>query len=172
MTADELSAQITAVTRERDLYLRLLHLGREDDVAQLLREALGLMVELGGARQGYIELHDNDTTSATPQWWIAHGFSAEEIEGVRSAISGGIVAEALATAQTIVTPSALCDPRFSTHDSVRLGKIEAVLCAPIGEDPPRGVVYLQGPPTAELFSEGGRLRGEMFARHLAPFVDR
>jgi Nif-specific regulatory protein len=171
MTADELSAQITALTRERDLYLRLLHLGREEDVAQLLREALGLMVELGGARQGYIELHDNDTTSATPQWWIAHGFSAEEIEGVRSAISGGIVAEALATGQTIVTPSALCDSRFSAHDSVRLGKIEAVLCAPIGEDPPRGVVYLQGPPTAELFSEGGRQRGEIFARHLAPFVD-
>src|SRR5262249_26119332 len=55
---------------------------------------------------------------------------------------------------------------------VRLGKIEAVLCAPIGETPPRGVLYLQGPAGGGLFSEDDRRRAEMFTEHVGPLVDR
>jgi Nif-specific regulatory protein len=103
---------------------------------------------------------------------MAHGFSEEELESVRATISRGIVAEAIATGQTIVTDSAIEDPRFSERASVRISKIQAVLCAPIGQDPPRGVLYLQGRAGRGPFSEDDRSRAEVFAAHLAPLVDR
>lgn len=157
---------------EHDLYLHLLNLGRQKEILPLLREALALMVEVAHARQGYLELHDDIARSDTPRWWIAHGFSAGEVEEIRKRISRGIIAEALATGQTIATQSALLDPRFSERESVRLGQIETVLCAPIGEDVPRGVLYLQGSSRSGLFAEEERQRAETFAYHLAPLIDR
>lgn len=168
----KIETDVDRVTAERDLYLRLLQLGDEKYIGPLLKEALSLIVELAGVRQGYIELQDEDDPARPPRWWIAHGFSEEEVEGVRAAISCGIIAEALATGEMIVTPSALLDPRFNQRDSVRLGRIEAVLCAPIGEDPPRGVLYLQGRAENGLFSGDERERAELFVRHLSPLVDR
>lgn len=172
MTEDVQSGELAKARCERDLYLRLLNLGRQKELMPFLREALALIVEVAAARQGYLELHDDEEESDTPRWCIAHGLSADEVQGVRAAISRGIIAEAIATGQTIVTPSALLDPRFSERESVRSGRIEAVLCAPIGEDPPRGVLYLQGRATSGMFSEEDRARAEIFAQHLAPLVDR
>lgn len=166
------SADDLRLKAEHDLYLHLLNLGRQKEILPLLREALALMVEVAHARQGYLELSDDVTPSDTPRWWIAHGFSDSEIEEVRTRISRGIIAEALATGKTIATPSALLDPRFSERESVRLGKIETVLCAPIGQDFPRGVVYLQGPSRSGLFAEEERQRAETFAYHLVPLIDR
>jgi len=158
--------------RERDLYLRLLGLGHLEQPDSFLDEALALLVELTAASQGYLELHDTDDRSAPPRWWIAKGFSADQVSSVREAISRGIVAEAIATGQTIVTDSAQDDPRFKSRESVRLGKIKAVICAPVGRDRPRGVVYLCRETSAGIFSEDDRLRVELLAHHLAPLVDR
>src|SRR5437667_8391829 len=170
MAADD-PDELARVQRERDLYRRLLDLGRHDEPEPFLREALGLIVEVTGARQGYVELHDDDHTG-TPRWSLAHGFTAEQLASVRAALSRGIIAEALATGKTIVTPSALLDERFRERESVRIGHIEAVLCAPIGDDPPRGVLYLQNRVGHGFFSEDDRACAETFARHLAPLVDR
>lgn len=172
MSDDGSEVELRRLRRERDLYLRLLALGERTALEPFLAEALGLVVEMTGARQGLLELHpDTDHQPAGP-WWIAHGFSAEEVAKVRAAISQGIVAEALATGRTIVTPSALLDPRFRDRESVRLGRIEAVLCAPVGETPPLGVVYLQGRDQPGMFTEQDRADAELFARHLAPLADR
>jgi Nif-specific regulatory protein len=170
MAADD-SAELARVQRERDLYRRLLDLGRQDEPEPFLREALGLIVEVAGARQGYLELHDDDD-AGTPHWSLAHGFTAEQLAGVRAVLSRGIIAEAIATGKTIVTPSALLDERFRERESVRVGRIEAVLCAPVGDDPPRGVLYLQNRIGHGFFSEDDRAWAETFARHLAPLVDR
>lgn len=164
--------ELAKLRRERDLYLRLLNLARQSELAPFLQEALALIVDLTDARQGYLELHDEENGTGAPHWSMAHGLSEDEITGVRAVISRGIIAEAVATGQTIVTPSALLDPRFSGRESVRLGRIEAVLCAPIGDDPPRGVLCLQGRASAGTFCEEDRSRAELFARHLAPIVDR
>ena len=166
------SREIERLTREHALALRLLELGQQRELEPFLRESLALVVEAAEARQGYLELHDDADVAGAPRWWIAHGFSEAEIQDVRLAISRGIIAEALATGQTIVTPSALLDPRFGARESVRRGQIEAVLCAPIGVDPPQGVLYLQGRSAPGLFSDDERARAEIFARHLAPLVDR
>jgi len=160
------------ITREYELAVRLLELGQQRELEPFLREALALVVEAAEARQGYLELYDDADVAGAPRWWIAHGFSEAEIQNVRSAISSGIIAEAAATGQTVVTPSALLDPRFSARESVMRSHIEAVLCAPIGADPPRGVLYLQGRSAPGLFSNDERNRAEIFTKHLVPLVDR
>jgi Nif-specific regulatory protein len=163
------ATELTRVKRERDLYVRLLYLGEQVELEPFLRDALMLIVEAVRALHGYLELHDD---RGEPGWWIAHGLTPEQIDGVRHAISRGIIAEALATGRTIVTPSAMLDPKFGTFESVRISHIEAVLCAPIGATPPRGVLYLQGQARPEVFADEDRTLAEMFARHLAPLVDR
>jgi Nif-specific regulatory protein len=160
------------VRQERDLYLRLLELGHETTLAPFLQEALTLLVEVTGAREAYLELHDEREEAEGPRWWIARGLSNERIADVRATISRGIIAEAVASGQTVVTPAALLDPRFSERDSVRLGGIQAVLCAPIGTDRPRGVLYLTGTVSGQPFSEDHRRCIELVTGHLTPLVDR
>ncbi len=154
--------------RERDLYRRLLDLGGQEELEPFLREALSLIVEAVDVQHGYLALYDDGGGAG---WWIAHGLSAEQVDGVRHIISRGIIAQAVATGQTIVTPSAQSDTRFSMFDSVRLRGIEAVLCAPIGTTPPRGVLYLQGQRRPDGFGDEARAIAETFARHLAPLAD-
>jgi Nif-specific regulatory protein len=172
MAATTESSELVQTRRERDLYLRLLRLGHAQELAPFLKEALALVVELTGSSQGYMELQDPEDQESTPRWWIAHGFSDDQVPQVRQAISRGIIAEAIATGQTIATQSAQLDPRFSERQSVRSGKIEAVVCAPVGRDPPRGVIYLQHGSALGPYTEEDRARVQLFAHHLAPFVDR
>ena len=154
--------------RERDLYRRLLDLGGQEELEPFLREALSLIVEAVEVQHGYLALYDDH---GGPGWSIAHGLSQEEVEGVRHVVSRGIIAQALATGQTIVTPSAQSDPRFNALESVRLQGIEAVLCAPIGASPPRGVLYLHGQRRPDVLGDEARNVAETFARYLAPLVD-
>jgi Nif-specific regulatory protein len=166
------AAQLARLQRECDLYVQLLNLGRQAALEPFLEEALRLVVEVVGTRQGYLELYDDEESGRARRWWIAHGFSELELQNVRAAISKGIIAEAVASGETIVSQSALLDDRFKERESVIEAQIGAVLCAPIGEDPPRGVLYLQGRVGSASFSEEDRERAELFAYHLAPLVDR
>src|SRR5262249_47038881 len=162
------SADLVRLTQERDFYLRLLSLGGHRELGLLLNEALALIVEVTGARQGYLELYpDEDDGLSPPSWWVGHGLSPGELRGVRDVVSRGIIAEAVARARAISIPSALLDPRFRDRDSVRGGRIEAVLCVPIGDDPPRGVLYLHSPARAGPFSTADQERAELVAGHLA-----
>ena len=166
------AAELAGLQRERDLYLQLLNLGRQAELEPFLEEALRLVVEVVGTRQGYLELYDDEESGRSRRWWIAHGFTEHELQNVRAAISKGIIAEAVATGETVVSQSALLDDRFKARESVIDAQIGAVLCAPIGDDPPRGVLYLQGREGSASFSEDDRERAELFAYHLAPLVER
>jgi Nif-specific regulatory protein len=171
-TLDKIQQERDLYRQERDLYRRLLELGRQTALEPFLRDALALVVGIVGARQGYLELYSDDDPGRTPRWWIAHGLSPEAVDGVRGQISRGIIGAAIAGGRTVSTSSALLDPRFSDRPSVSAQRIEAVMCAPIGEDVPRGVVYLQGRQALGMFSEEDRERTEIFARHVAPLAGR
>src|SRR5215472_8845837 len=158
--------------RERDLYLRLLELGQETNVTPFLKEALALLVEVTNAQEAYLELEEDGDRSDGPRWWTARGLTNERIADVRVTISRGIIAEAVASGQTVITPAAVLDPRFSERDSVRMAGIQAVLCAPIGTDRPRGVLYLTGTASGQPFSEHHRRCVELVTGHLTPLVDR
>jgi Nif-specific regulatory protein len=78
----------------------------------------------------------------------------------------------MATGTTIDTPAALIDPRFSGRESIQVGRIEAVLCVPVGSDPPIGAVYLQGEASAGPFDAAARESAELFAGELRELASR
>jgi Nif-specific regulatory protein len=158
---------------ERDLYRRLLDLSEQTDVEPFLQEALGLIVEVTGAARGLIDLHDAvDGNGGGRRWSAVHELSEGQVASAREAMSTGIMARALATGRTIVTASAADDPRFRDRESVQMGRIDAVVCAPIGSFPPLGVLYLQGRVEPGVFDEEDRAAAEVFARQVAALADR
>src|SRR5579871_5987515 len=130
------------VRRERDLYRNLLKLGEHDEPDRFVQETLQVLVALSNARCAYLELRDD--TELPTFWWAADGCDPAQVRSIRETISSGIIAEALATGQTVTTASAVDDPRFRDFSSVKEENIESVLCVPMGRDVPLGVVYLQG----------------------------
>jgi Nif-specific regulatory protein len=168
-------SELGRVARERDFYRTLLDLGKADDVRTFLSRALELVIDITGATKGYIELYDRDEIDhppPAPHWSLDRGFRSEEVEQVRTTLSRGIIAEAIATGRTVSTGAAYDDPRFRDRRSVREKRIETVLCAPIGSGPPLGVIYLQDRRDIGPFTEEDVLRVETLAEHLAPFTDR
>jgi Nif-specific regulatory protein len=168
MQADDLEQ----TRRERDLYRRLLALGAQSEPEPFLQEALALVVEVTNARRGYLEIRDERGADDLPGSWLAHGCTDDDVDDIRSRISRGIVAQALASGETITTDSALLDDRFSSRMSVQGSKIQAVLCAPIGGRAALGVVYLQDRDQPGGFGAADRANAEIFAAHVAPLADR
>jgi Nif-specific regulatory protein len=159
------------VERERDFYLRLLQLGAAEEIEPLLREALALIVETTRALQAYVEISD-PAGDGEQAYWLAHDCTSDELDSIRARISRGVIAASLAAGTTIETTSALLDARFRERDSVQLGHIEAVLCAPIGLPTPIGVVYLHGHRRQQAFPKEVRDQVELFASQVAPLADR
>lgn len=160
------------IQSERDLYRRLLELGEVEEIAPFLDEALNFVCEIAGAHQGYLELRDRDDESDAPRWSSSYGFDSEEIDEVRGTISRGIMQTAIQSGDIIATNSALLDPRFDQNKSVQVGRIAAVLCAPIGKDVPVGVLYLQRRVEPKPFLAADRELIEMVAKHLGRHADR
>jgi Nif-specific regulatory protein len=160
--------ELTRVAQERDLYLGLLDLNAETDREAFLARALSLIVGAVGAKQGYLELFSSDGNDAS--WYHATGFSGDEVERIRTLVSRGVIAHAVATGTVVRTQAAFLDPRFRDRESVQRSKVDAVLCAPIGRDPPVGVLYLQGQQEPHAFTDEEALRVENFARRLAPIA--
>jgi Nif-specific regulatory protein len=105
-------ADIDHIRRERDLYRALLDLGVADKIETFLEQALRLIVNVTGARRGYIEL--TEETSGQPRWFRAHDCSGDQLQAIRSAFSRGVIAEALATGKTVATASARTASRQSS----------------------------------------------------------
>ena len=162
------SSDYEKLRQERDLYLGLLGLSDREQPEPFLDEALGLIVRVLGAEQGYLEVFD---PNEGPTWWRAAGCSDEQVELIRTIVSRGIIQEALALGEAIACPSAILDPRFRDRPSVQASQIEAVLCVPILQSAPVGVLYLQGRRAGGSFSESEVDRARAFARHLGPLVD-
>lgn len=165
--------EVRHLRAERDFYKQLLHLDAVEAVEVLLEKALALICEVAGAKRGYIALGGEGGAGDAPRFWLARGFSQKDVETeVRKALSQTVIAEAIATGKTIAIASAMDDPRFAKKVSVKRNRIEALVCAPIGSGPPIGVVYLQDRVEKGAFTEEGRLKVELFARHLNPLADR
>ncbi len=137
---------------ERDLYQKCLALAGVEDPRPLLDEALSLLVEIAGARAGYIELRDTRADDRRT-WTAAAGLGDEEVATVEQRISQGVIAEAVETGEVVHVASAMLDDRFSVRESVQLAKIEAVLCVPLTAPNSAGVVYLQNHGGGGSFSD-------------------
>ena len=165
---DASDSQVSRLEQERDLYLGLLDLNVETDREAFVVRALALITSVVGAKQGYIELFSSDGNEAS--WYHATGFSGDEVERIRTLVSRGVIAHAVATGNVVRTPAAFLDPRFRDRESVQRTKLDAVLCAPIGTDLPVGVLYLQGQAQSRTFGDEEARQIERFARLLAPIA--
>ena len=162
---------IDRLRNERDFYRVLVELGEAREIEPFLERTLALVTQIAGARRGYLEVQEGGPGNDTAVFSLAHGCTDEDLAEAKAAISSGVIARALATGDTVATLSALADPRFKDQRSVQKHRIEAVLCAPIG-DPAFGVVYLQDRAAGGAFDEDDRARVEILARHVAPLADR
>jgi Nif-specific regulatory protein len=164
---------VERLRQERDLYRTLLELGAHDSLEQLTETALGLVTSVSQARKGYLEIFDERSEKSEPlRWEVSLGCSDAEVAEIRDVVSHGIIAEAVASGEPVVTASAVLDQRFRDRRSVQQNQIEAVLCVPIGSDTVMGVVYLQDRSTRGPFTEDEVSLTQMFARHLAVFAER
>jgi transcriptional regulator with GAF, ATPase, and Fis domain len=159
--------------QERDLYRTLLDLGAHDSIEMLTETALGLVTRMSGARKGYLEIFDERSANAEPlRWRFSLGCSEAEVAQIQDVISHGIIAEAVASGEPVVTASALLDRRFRDRHSVQQNHIEAVLCVPIGSHSVMGVVYLQERESPGPFSDAEVGFSQTFASYLAVFAER
>src|SRR4051812_26675498 len=133
--------EVSKLTRERDLYRQLLELGIHDDTETFLEKALSLFIDAAGARRGCLELRDPADDEEKAPFSIVRGMEEDEL--ACDGFSRSVIAETLATGEAVLTASAMSDPRFQNRGSVRMQKLEAVLCSPIGLRPGLGVIYLQ-----------------------------
>src|SRR5690606_5861070 len=101
-------------------YRQCLDLARTEDPAPLLEQTLALLRELVGAERGYIEIADVATPHAR-RWSADVGLDdgEVEVEVIRDRISRGVIAEAIETGRTVLTPSAALDERFASRESVK-----------------------------------------------------
>lgn len=159
-----MTSETDALAAERDLYKRLIELGGHDELDPLLDEALALVVELTGAERGVIVVRE-------PGLGALHffGCDAQDRKRLEGELSSGIVAEAIASRETVSTASARTDPRFSGNKSVQAARIEAVVCAPVGRG---GALYLAGRRAPGPFGEREVRVVETCAKGLGPFLDR
>lgn len=156
---------------ERDLYQKCLGLVRVEDPTPLLDEALRLLVELSGARAGYIELRDSRSNNHR-SWSAAAGVDDGERAQIEQRVSKGVIAEALESGELIHVASAMLDDRFSVRESVQLERIEAVLCVPVTAPGSSGVVYLQNHMGGGSFSDEDVTCVEAVAEYLGTLTSR
>jgi Nif-specific regulatory protein len=161
--------ELRRLTHERDLLLQLLELGVREDLDAFLRGALTLLIDVVGARRGYIEVRDAASIEHA-HYSLMLGMDAEELSA--QSFSRSVMDEAYETGETVITASALSDPRFSQSRSVRARSLEAVLCTPMGGSPATGVIYLQDRTERGPFSDRDLQRAELFAHHVGRVADR
>jgi Nif-specific regulatory protein len=164
---------VERLRQERDLYRTLLDLGAHDSIERLTETALGLVTSMCGARKGYLEIFDDRGAKPDPlRYRVSLGCSDAEVEQIRDVVSHGIIAEAVASGEPVVTASALLDQRFRDRRSVQQNHIEAVLCVPIGADSATGVLYLQDRTSRGPFTDAELRLSQTFATYLAVFAER
>lgn len=164
-----------AKDREIALLRQLLALGRIDDVAQLLREALAVAREHVGARQAYLLLYEPGARGTdVARWTCAEPPVAGSIDRL---ISRTILSDVMGRGESLNVRLALEHPRFKASESVVLNRIKSVLAMPVGREA-YGVLYLQdridpSDPHAEgEFDSTHEQFLKALVEHLGPFVDR
>ncbi len=154
--------------QERALYIALLEVPTDPNrTEEWLRRVLDLLVEVVGARCGYVELY-RDTRQGERRLSASVRCTLEQEEAIRAVTSRGIVAEAVATGQTVHTPAALLDERFAKQPSVQGQRLEAVLCVPFAVVP--GVLYVEGERGKGPFKPDDVTLVERVAHYLGPTV--
>lgn len=121
-------------------YQRLLDLSGPEEAERLLGRAIELLARLTGAELAYLEILD---LGDELRLGCSAAGPAVAVDEVRARIAPEIARCVAGRIEPIVTASAIDDERLRELESVRWGRIRAVLCVPL--EPIAGALYLQGP---------------------------
>jgi DNA-binding NtrC family response regulator len=132
--------------------------------------ALGALMELTGARRGFVGLRGRGGALR----FAAHrGFQELLPSGPEGQLSRTILHAALEAGGPLLLEDARADARFAEAPSVMALSLRAVLVVPlVGRASPFGVLYLDHPSTTGAFGPDARERAEAFARALGPLLER
>ena len=157
-----------SMCNQRNLLQRMLDAWNADSTVQGIEDALVWLKEVLASPRVYVAIYDDEIQVEHPSWWLAPDVSQEDISQLRGT-SLGILTECLSKHATVITASALHDPRFKTLKSVVAERIAAVCCTPVAKDPSMGCVYVERPVP---FSEEERDLVELFAHELARILGK
>lgn len=121
-------------------------LGRETTLQGVIDKVLDLAMSSVGPSYCYVFLRDEGTGNLVPRTW------RDQTQGKRRKISRSIVTRAMHLRHSILTADAVADERFSQSDSVVVGEVRSVICAPlIARDHINGVLYMGRDAVAKPF---------------------
>ena len=153
----------------------VLEIGRDIssilDARTLLERILDQVVELTGARRGFVLLcteQDAPVGEGPIHVEVARNLDNRDLEDRDFSFSSSVVRETLVTRQAVVVTNAPEDPRFLKSDSVVAFNLLSILCVPMQfGDRLIGLIYLDNPLVAHQFTEADLSLLEVFASQAA-----
>jgi PAS domain S-box-containing protein len=154
-----LIADVVAQLRDREQLAALAQsadaLNSSLDLADVLREATRVLVELTGAERAFFMLTDRETGKLRVRAF--HNLDPDQLQSSDFAVSRSIIDAVVRDGEPVVTTNAAADPRFSAEESVALHALRSIICVPIRvEDHVEGVVYADNRLATDIFSETDR----------------
>jgi len=123
-------------------------LGRENKLQGVVEKVLDLAVASVKPTYCYIFIRDEATGNLSPKAW------RDPMKARRREISRSIVTRAMHLRHSILTADAAADSRFDQSESVVMGAIRSVICAPlVARDRINGVLYMGRDSASEPFTD-------------------
>jgi len=123
-------------------------LGRESTLQGVIEKVLGLAIAAVEPTYCYIFIRDEATGNLQPKAWR----DPQRLKARQ--ISRAIVNRAMQLRHSILTADAASDTRFDQSESVVIGEIRSVICAPlVARDHINGVMYLGRDAAAKSFDD-------------------
>lgn len=166
-----LMPQVSPQSDELDTLIAVLALTEGAEHRRLIERALEVAAQSMQATKACVAVFRAPYQQGdAPIWAVSFGCDGAGADAVCGHFSSGIMLRALEGGRAFSVPSALGDPRFATNDSVRLGRITSVVCAPLHSVVP-AVLCLQN-RSLGVFQRVELTRVEALARRLCPLVER
>ncbi len=143
-----------AQTKELEGFQRLRELSEalltEYDLPELLESLMDSVIELTGARKGFLILAENDGLAIK----VARNVHRETILDAQEQVSDSIIEKALQTRRPIIVSDALNDAEFNSSQSVINLNLSSVMCVPLlDRGTLLGIIYVGNDNVASLFTQ-------------------
>ncbi|MEM7165470.1 MAG: sigma 54-interacting transcriptional regulator [Planctomycetota bacterium] len=168
------SSQIDAMKREREIFLRLLEIGKRLCsmlvLQELLDTILDTVLEITGAERGFLVLKEGENDELSVK--AARNIDKESVKKAEVKVSHSISRHVLREGTPVLTGDARADRRTREFPSVVDLRLESVLCVPLrirGEVV--GVIYVDNRFEVDSFHRTHLRFIEFLADQAAVFID-
>jgi len=148
-SVDFLRRKVSQMEKERVMKL-LEVIGKAisiTDVKTLLETSMDLMLELVGAKRGFIMLKDKDgkleiKVARPPELYD---------EDILKSVSTSVIKESMKKFTPLLIENALEDDRFKMKESVASLELRSIMCVPFRKEEIEGVIYLDNKDISRIF---------------------